>query len=251
MCGRFASTTKPEDLVEIFGVQQWEPTETIAPSWNVAPTDSAYAVLDRAPKGEREPVRQLRVLRWGLVPSWSRSAETAVKMINARSDTVHEKPAYRQAFASRRCLLPVDGYYEWQTIPGEKGKPRKQPFFVSRIDGRPLALAGLYEFWRDRTVQADDPAAWLVTCTIVTTDAEPALAPIHERMPLFLDPGTFDAWLDPSLDSAEEVRPLLVPPAPGVLQAVPVSAAVGNIRNNGPDLLKPLDETGNDGTMLF
>ncbi|MFB7662917.1 SOS response-associated peptidase [Kitasatospora sp. NPDC056138] len=251
MCGRFASTTEPGDLVEIFGVQQWEPTEAIAPSWNVAPTDSAYAVLDRAPKGEREPVRQLRVLRWGLVPSWSRSAETAVKMINARSDTVHEKPAYRQAFASRRCLLPVDGYYEWQTMTGEKGKPRKQPFFVSRVDGRPLALAGLYEFWRDRTVAADDPAAWLVTCTIVTTDAEPALAPIHERMPLFLDPATFDAWLDPSLDNAEEVRPLLVPPAPGVLRAVPVSTAVGNIRNNGPELLKPLDETGNDGTMLF
>ncbi|GAA0669600.1 SOS response-associated peptidase [Kitasatospora atroaurantiaca] len=240
MCGRFASTTKPEDLVEIFGVEQWDPTETLAPSWNVAPTDSAFAVLDRTPKGQAEPVRQLRVLRWGLVPSWSKSADGAVKMINARADTVHEKPSYRQAFAGRRCLLPVDGYYEWRTIPTEKGKPRKQPFFVSRVDGGVLALAGLYEFWRDRAVPSEDPLAWLVTCTIVTTDAEPDLAPIHERMPLFLDPGGYDAWLDPGRTDPDELRSLLVPPAPGALQAVPVSPAVGSIRNNSADLVRPI-----------
>ncbi|WP_441250326.1 SOS response-associated peptidase [Kitasatospora sp. McL0602] len=240
MCGRFASTTKPEDLVEIFGVEQWDTTETIAPSWNVAPTDPAYVVLERAPKGGPEPVRQLRVLRWGLVPAWSRTAETAVKMINARADTVHEKPAYRQAFAARRCLIPIDGYYEWQTIPTGKGKPRKQPYFVSRADGGVLALAGLYEFWRDRTRPTDDPGAWLVTCTVVTTEAEPLLAPIHERMPLFLDRGAHDAWLDPARTEPEELRSLLAAPPPGALQAVPVSPAVGNIRNNGPELLRPL-----------
>ncbi|GAA2752192.1 MULTISPECIES: SOS response-associated peptidase [Kitasatospora] len=250
MCGRFVSTTRPEDLVDHFGIQQWDPTETLAPSWNVAPTESAFAVLDRAPKGEREPVRQLRVLRWGLVPAWSRSADTAVKMINARADTVHEKPAYRQAFASRRCLLPVDGYYEWQTLPAEgRGRPRKQPYFVSRVDGAPLALAGLYEFWRDRALPPDHPDAWLVTCTVVTTDAEPMLAPIHERMPLFLDPSRFDAWLDPALDEPEEVRRLLVPPAPGELRAHPVGAAVGNIRNNGPELVRELNDE--DRTTLF
>ncbi|AUG79598.1 hypothetical protein CFP65_4879 [Kitasatospora sp. MMS16-BH015] len=241
MCGRFASSTKPEDLVEIFGVEQWDPTEAIAPSWNVAPTDAAYVILDRAPKGAGEPVRQLRVLRWGLVPAWSKTAETAVKMINARADTVHEKPAYRQAFASRRCLIPIDGYYEWQTVPAVKGKPRKQPYFVSRADGGVLALAGLYEFWRDRSRPGDDPGAWLVTCTVVTTEAEPLLAPIHERMPLFLDPGAFDAWLDPGLSEVEEVRGLLVPPAPGALTAVPVGAGVGNIRNNGPELVREID----------
>ncbi|MDH6116455.1 putative SOS response-associated peptidase YedK [Kitasatospora sp. GAS204A] len=240
MCGRFAASTKPEDIVELFDVSGWDPADTVPPSWNVAPTDPVLAVLERVPKGEREPVRQLRQLRWGLVPAWSKSPETAVKMINARADTVHEKPAYRQAFASRRCLLPVDGYYEWQTIPSVSGgKPRKQPFFVSRVDGAPLALAGLYEFWRDRSVPTDHPRGWLVTCTIVTTEAEPLLAPIHERMPLFLQRETFDDWLDPGLDDAEHARSLLVAPAPGLLKATPVGSAVGNIRNNHPGLTEP------------
>jgi putative SOS response-associated peptidase YedK len=234
MCGRFAASTTPEDIVELFDVQQWDPAETLAPSWNVAPTAPVLAVLERLPKDGGAPVRQLRQLRWGLVPAWSRSPETAVKMINARADTVHEKPAYRQAFASRRCLLPVDGYYEWQTVQSEggRGKPRKQPFFVRRLDGAPLALAGLYEFWRDRSVAADHPAAWLVTCTVVTTEAEELLAPIHERMPLYLERESWDAWLDPTLDSAEEARALLAAPAPGSLRVHPVSAAVGSIRNN-------------------
>ncbi|WP_405019148.1 SOS response-associated peptidase [Kitasatospora sp. NBC_00070] len=251
MCGRFASTTVPQDLVEVFGVEQWDPTETLAPSWNVAPTDPAFVVLDRAPKGGGAPVRQLRVLRWGLVPAWSKSPESAVKMINARADTVHEKPSYRQAFASRRCLLPVDGYYEWETIPGEKGKPRKQPYFVHRADGTALALAGLYEFWRDRRFPAEHPEAWLVTCTVVTTDAEPALAPIHHRMPLFLDPSAFDAWLDPARADPDELRGLLVPPPPGALLARPIGPAVGNIRNNSPALLRPLSEIEPDDSTLF
>jgi putative SOS response-associated peptidase YedK len=168
-------------------------------------------------------------------------------MINARADTVHEKPAYRQAFASRRCLLPVDGYYEWQTIqPSEnnrgagKGKPRKVPYFVHRADGAPLALAGLYEFWRDRSQSSDDTGGWLVTCTIVTTEAEPLLAPIHERMPLFLQPDAFDAWLDPALDDSEEARSLLTAPAPGLLLAREIGSAVGSIRNNHPGLVEPV-----------
>ncbi|MFJ8042994.1 SOS response-associated peptidase [Kitasatospora sp. NPDC096147] len=242
MCGRFASTSRPEDLVGTFGVQQWDPTETVAPSWNVPPTAPAYVVLDRAPKGGGAPVRQLRVLRWGLVPAWSQSADAAAKMVNARSDTVHEKPSYRQAFASRRCIVPVDGYYEWETLPTERGRPRKQPYFVHRADGTVLALAGLYEFWRDRRHPPDHPGAWLVTCAIVTTDAEPALAPIHHRMPLFLDPSSFDAWLDPALDDPGRLFPLLVPPAPGALLARAIGPAVGNIRNNGPELLRPLSE---------
>ncbi|GAA1968118.1 SOS response-associated peptidase [Kitasatospora viridis] len=238
MCGRFAASTTPEDIVELFDVQQWDPAEEVAPSWNVAPTQPVLAVLERIPKAGGAPVRQLRRLRWGLVPAWSRTPETAVKMINARADTVHEKPAYRQAFASRRCLLPVDGYYEWQTFESASGKARarKVPYFVHRVDGAPLALAGLYEFWRDRTHPADHPAGWLVTCSIVTTEAEPLLAPIHERMPLFLQPEAFDAWLDPALDDAEQARALLEAPAPGLLRATEVSAAVGNIRNNHPGL---------------
>ncbi|MCC9309647.1 SOS response-associated peptidase [Kitasatospora sp. RB6PN24] len=241
MCGRFAASTRPEDIVELFDVRQWDPAETIEPSWNVAPTDPVLAVLERVPKGGREPVRQLRRLRWGLVPAWSKSPETAVKMINARADTVHEKPSYRQAFASRRCLLPVDGYYEWQTVQPEsgKGKPRKVPYFVHRADGAPLALAGLYEFWRDRSRPADEAGGWLVTCSIVTTEAEPLLAPIHERMPLFLQPEGFDAWLDPALDDSDEARSLLVAPEPGLLLARRIGSAVGSIRNNHPGLVEP------------
>ncbi|MGF1431092.1 SOS response-associated peptidase [Kitasatospora sp. LaBMicrA B282] len=241
MCGRFAASTKPEDIVELFEVSQWDPGEEVAPSWNVAPTSPVLAVLERLPKGGGTPLRQLRRLRWGLVPAWSDSPETGVKMINARADTVHEKPAYRQAFAARRCLLPVDGYYEWQTIESPSGgKARKVPFFVSRVDGAPLALAGLYEFWRDRAFPADHPQGWLVTCAIVTTEAEPLLAPIHERMPLFLEPDGFDAWLDPTLDDPARACALLVAPGPGRLRATPVGSAVGNIRNNHPGLREPV-----------
>ncbi|WP_371479618.1 SOS response-associated peptidase [Kitasatospora sp. NBC_00315] len=240
MCGRFASTRRPEDLAEIFGVELWDPTETLAPSWNVAPTCPVLAVLERLPAGGPRPVRQLRALRWGLVPAWSKSPEAAVKMINARAETVHEKPSYRQAFAARRCILPVDGYYEWQTLPGGGSRPPKQPYFVSRADGGVLALAGLYEFWRDRAHPAGHPDAWLVTCSIVTTAAEESLAPIHERMPLFLDRTAYDDWLDPRLTDPEELRALLVPPAAGALRAEPVAAAVGSIRNNGPELTRPL-----------
>ncbi|BAJ30696.1 MULTISPECIES: SOS response-associated peptidase [Kitasatospora] len=245
MCGRFASSTDPAELVRLFGVEQWDPTETIAPSWNVAPTAPTYAVLDRAPRGQRRPVRQLHALRWGLVPGWANSRETAVKMINARAETVHEKPAYRQAYAARRCLIPVDGYYEWQTAPTDDlSRPPRRPYFVHRADGHPLALAGLYEFWRDRTHPGDHPDAWLVTCTIVTTAAEPLLAPVHERMPLYLGPDRWDAWLDPHTETAD-----LTPPPPGDLRIHAVPDEVGRIRNNHPGLTRP--RTEDDDTTLF
>ncbi|MDR3034276.1 MAG: SOS response-associated peptidase [Kitasatospora sp.] len=245
MCGRFASSTEPAELVRLFGVEQWDPTETIAPSWNVAPTARTYAVLDRAPRGQRRPVRQLHTLRWGLVPGWASSPETAVKMINARAETVHEKPAYRQAYASRRCLIPVDGYYEWQTAPTDDvSRPPRRPYFVHRADGAPLALAGLYEFWRDRERPGDHPDAWLVTCTVVTTAAEPLLAPVHERMPLYLGPDRWDAWLDPYAETAD-----LTPPPPGDLRIHAVPDEVGKIRNNHPGLTRPLTE--DDLTTLF
>jgi putative SOS response-associated peptidase YedK len=231
MCGRFVSSRKPEDLVQLFDVARWEPAEALAQDWNVSPTKSVYAVLDRPVKGEGPaPVRQLRTLRWGLVPSWAKSPEAAVKMINARAETVHDKPSYRQPFAARRCLIPADGYYEWAS-------PSKQPYFVTLADGSVMAMAGLYEFWRDRTVPAQDPGAWWCTCTVVTTAAEPALASIHERMPLVLPPERWDAWLDPSLTDPDEARTLLAPPPPGLMEARPVSAAVGSFRNNGPELL--------------
>jgi putative SOS response-associated peptidase YedK len=268
MCGRYAASRRAEDVAGLFGVRQWEPKETLAPSWNVAPTDPVHVVLERPLKGEAAaafppgPVRQLRTLKWGLVPSWSKSPEGAARMINARAETVHEKPSFRQAFATRRCLLPGDGYFEWVTDAaerqleeqGRKKRPRKQPYFVTPADGSVMAMAGLYEFWRDRTLPGDHPLAWWVTCTVVTTEAEStplagagggegprSLAEIHPRMPLVLTPDRWDAWLDPARTDPDELRGLLAPPPPGLMRAYPVPTEVSNVRNNGPELLTELD----------
>ena len=241
MCGRYVSTRAPQEVTRLFGVTDWRSEETLAPNWNVAPTDQVYAVLERAPRpdGGGGPVRrELRPLRWGLVPSWAEDPKIGARMINARVETVHEKPAYRRAFARRRCLLPADGFYEWQRLrDDERGKPRKRPYFLYPADGQVMALAGLYEYWRDPEGEDDDPAAWLMTCTIITTDATDAAGRIHPRMPLALTPDHDDAWLDPHRDDADELRGLLTRPADGHLNARPVSTAVNNTRNNGPHLL--------------
>ncbi|AXK31518.1 SOS response-associated peptidase [Streptomyces armeniacus] len=266
MCGRYAASRKPEDLVGLFEVEKWQPTETVEADWNVAPTKQVHAVLDRPVKGadEPRPVRQLRTLKWGLVPGWAKSPDMGVKMINARAETVHEKSAYRRPFAARRCLLPADGYYEWVTAKseldleqeGKKKRPRKQPYFVTPTDGSVFAMAGLYEFWRDRTLADDHPQAWWTTCTVITTEAETtllanatgesdapgpqSLADIHPRMPLMMTQDRWDAWLDPARTDPDELRELLAPPPPGLLRAYPVSTDVSNVRNNGPELLKEL-----------
>ncbi|WP_189037478.1 SOS response-associated peptidase [Streptomyces daqingensis] len=272
MCGRYAASRKPEDLVSLFGVEKWEPQEALAPDWNVAPTKEVHAVIDRPLKGtgDPRPVRQMRKLKWGLVPSWAQSPDLGAKMINARAETVHEKPAFRRPFTSRRCLLPADGYYEWCTArnelmleqEGKRKRPRKQPYFVTPADGSVMAMAGLYEFWRDSTLPDGHPHAWWTTCTVVTTDAETAplagdsgedgpksLAEIHPRMPLMLLPEVWDAWLDPARRSQEELRALLEPPPPGTMRAYPVSTEVSNVRNNGPELLHEL--TGPEVGTLF
>ncbi|MFC5150509.1 SOS response-associated peptidase [Streptomyces amakusaensis] len=259
MCGRYAVSRRPEDLVGIFGVQKWEPAETLAPDWNVAPTKGVHAILERPLKDAEDPrpVRQLRTLKWGLVPSWANSPEGAARMINARSETVHEKPSFRRAFASRRCVLPADGYYEWVTGEtereleerGRRKRARKQPYFVTPADGSVFAMAGLYEFWRDRTLPDDHPSAWWVTCAILTAEAERAplgvapaegprsLADIHPRMPLMLTPDRWDAWLDPGHTDPASLRALLEPPPEGLMRAYAVGTAVSNVRNNGPELL--------------
>ena len=264
MCGRYAASRKPEDLAGLFGVEKWEPEEALAPDWNVAPTKDVYAVLDRPLKGSGDPapVRQLRVLRWGLVPGWAKSPEVGVKMINARAETVHEKASYRKPFTARRCLLPADGYYEWVTAKGEltleqegkKKRPRKQPYFVTPADGSVMAMAGLYEFWRDGTLPDDHPRAWWATCTVITTEAETtplaggpvedgphSLADIHPRMPLMLTPDRWNAWLDPARTDTDDLRGLLVPPPAGTMRAYPVSTEVSNVRNNSSELVKELD----------
>jgi putative SOS response-associated peptidase YedK len=247
MCGRYASSRRPEDLVEEFEIDKVEVKESLAPDYNVAPTKPVYAVLQRPARSAGEPEggaaqRQLRVLTWGLVPFWAKDPSIGNKMINARMETVHEKPAFRKAFASRRCLLPADGYYEW--YPTEQrtkaGKPLKQPFFIHPADGSVMAMAGLYEIWRDPTRDEGDPDRFRWTCTVLTTTAEDAVGHIHDRMPLLVERDRYSSWLDPTLSDPADLRPLLVPAAPGRLEAYPVSTEVNSVRNNGAQLLDPL-----------
>lgn len=245
MCGRYASSRKPEDLVEEFEIDQAKVPETVVeplpPDYNVAPTKQVYAVLDRRDAGEATEDRQLRVLRWGLVPFWAKDPAIGSRMINARMETVTEKPAFRRAFAKRRCLLPADGYYEW--YPTEQrtkaGKPLKQPFYIHPEDGSVMAMAGLYEIWKDPTRDEDDPERFRWTCTVLTTTSEDAVGHIHDRMPLLVERDRYAEWLDPTVEG-DRARSLLVPAAPGRLQAYPVSTSVNNVRNNGAELVEPL-----------
>jgi putative SOS response-associated peptidase YedK len=236
VCGRFVSTSTPTDLVDLLGDLRWDPAETLAPSWNVAPTDPVPAVLERVDKETGELVRQLRVLRWGLVPSWSKDAAGAARLINARSETVDQKPAFRKAFAARRCVVPADGYFEWRPVPAAEGrKAFKQPYFLST--GAVMLMAGLYEFWRNHAVPEDDPAAWLTTTCILTTDATDSAGRVHDRMPLTIAPADLDAWLAPDTSAADDLRHLLHSPAEGRLTVRAVPTAVNSVRSNGPELL--------------
>ena len=244
MCGRYASSRRPEDLIEEFEVADSRVDTPLAADFNVAPTKPVYAVMERPPSQDREqpPQRQLRVLTWGLLPSWAKDPKLASRLINARVETVAEKPAFRRAFAARRCLLPADGYFEWyptsQSAPS--GKPRKQPFFIRPRDHGVVAMAGLYEIWRDPQKSEVDPDRFRWTCTVLTTQAEDELGHIHDRMPLMVAPDRWGDWLAPTPAPGRDLRELLVPAAPGALEAYPVATLVNNVRNNGPELVEPI-----------
>ncbi len=230
MCGRYAAARDTATLVEEFEVEAvLEPAP--GPNYNVAPTDQVALVVDRQVEGGGVQ-RQLRTARWGLVPAWARDPSIGSRMINARWEQAAAKPAFRAAWARRRCLLPADGYFEWYTPTGAPGapRPRKQPYFIHRADGRDLAMAGLFEFWRP-----DPGAPWLVTTTVLTVPAEGAMARIHDRMPLVLPEAAFGAWLDPGSADPPDARLRA-----DLLQAHPVSTAVNSVRNNAPDLIEPV-----------
>ncbi|MBG0832128.1 SOS response-associated peptidase [Planomonospora sp. ID67723] len=253
MCGRFASARGKHELLEEFEVElDGAADDELRPDYNIAPTKPVYAVLSRVPKQSPEgrPVRQLRVMKWGLVPSWAKDPSIGAKMINARVETVAEKPSFRRAFAERRCLLPADGYFEWAVLEetDAKGKPKKQPYYVHPADGGPMAMAGLYEFWRDRGRPDDDPLAWLTTCTIITTSAVDEAGKVHDRMPMLIERGRWADWLDPGVADAGE---FLIPAGSTGLVIHPVSTAVNSVRNNGPELVEPLATGGGGGQALF
>ncbi|HET7475707.1 MAG TPA: SOS response-associated peptidase [Dermatophilaceae bacterium] len=266
MCGRYAATANPDDLVEEFEIDQerlGEPVRSLlaapqvppagAPDFNMAPTKAAPVVLARRPRGQDDapPARQLRLMSWGLVPSWAKDVKVGLKMINARAETVLDK--FAKPALSRRCLVPAQGWYEWQPSPtalDAKGRPRRQPFFVHRADGATMGMAGLYEFWRDPAVRdADDPDAWVVSFTVITTDAEPGLDRIHDRQPLVLEPQAWAQWLDPDEQDPDVVRRHLAFAQPGRFDAYPVSSAVNSSRNNGPQLLAPADRADLAGVV--
>ncbi len=232
MCGRYASSANQDLLAETFEIDDVA-GPLPPPSFNVAPTDVVPAVVERVIDGQLR--RRLVPLRWGLVPSWSKNASGAARLINARLETVAEKPAFRKAFATRRCLLPADGYYEWY-LTGQtdrRGKPVKQPFFIRPVDGSLLAMAGLYEFWK-----APD-GDWLSTCTVITTAATDALGRLHDRMPLTVARAGWASWLDPGFPG--DPRAVLTVPALD-LAAYAVSTAVNRVANNSPELIVPLPE---------
>lgn len=235
MCGRYASSRRPEDLIDEFDIIESRVEFPIATSYNVAPTDETYVIMER---GE-DAVRTLAVARWGLVPSWAKDRSIAARLINARSETLAEKPAFRRAYASRRCLIPADGYYEWYvTTETKAGKPVKQPFYLTPRSGEVLPMAGLYEWWPDPAKDADDSDRWLLTCTVITTSAADEIGKIHDRMPLVVQAADRDEWLDPTRADAGE---LLHPAVDVGLTAYPVSTLVNNVRNNGPELIRPLE----------
>ena len=221
MCGRFVAASDPDGLVRFFVVDD-RIAEDPAPSWNVAPTADVLAVV------EHEQRRLLVTFRWGLVPSWAPDPKVGSRMINARAETLADKPAYREAFARRRCLVAADGFYEWErTTDG-----RRLPHLITAADGQPLAFAGLWSTWRPAP---DAPA--LRTCTIVTTRANDDVTDLHDRMPVVLPPQHWDLWLDRRKRDPTRLRALLVPAEAGALTRRRASPAVNDVRNDSPDLI--------------
>lgn len=246
MCGRFVSASPPVDIARYFDADP--PEAALEPSYNVAPTNDVYVVRDDGRARRVEP------MHWGLVPRWAKDPSIGNRMINARSETLAEKAAFRSAYAKRRCIVPVDGFYEWRRIPGQKAK---QPVYIHAADGAPLALAGLWEVWRDPTAATDgtDGPAALHSCTIVTGDPNERIRPIHDRMPVLLPASAWSTWLDPAVQDLELLGRLLVPAPASLLDVIDVSTEVNNVRNKGAHLIEPLavgapgDATG-QGTLL-
>jgi putative SOS response-associated peptidase YedK len=235
MCGRFVAASDPDDLARLFDVDERR-TDELAASYNVAPTMPVYAIAEHAAR------RHLVSFRWGLIPNWAGDPKGASRMINARAETVADKPAYRTALQRRRCLIPADGFYEWRVANGRGGTSAtgaagRTPFFIHREDGTPLAFAGLWEAWKQPNDQ------WLRTCTIVTTKAAPRLRHLHDRMPVVLPRQAWDRWLDRDERRPAAALALLAEPASDDLVWHEVGHDVNNVRNDRPDLIAAVDHS--------
>jgi putative SOS response-associated peptidase YedK len=231
MCGRYVSVRSNEDLTEEFDAVDATNDEWTAPNYNVAPTDPVRVVVNRPLRDEngtpaKQPTRQLRVASWGLVPAWSKDRKTQGRMFNARVEGVATTNAFRRAYAKRRCLVPADGWYEWQLVDA-----RKQPIYMAPEDGHSIAFAGLYEFWGGNGEKT------LTTCTIITAPAAGVLTEIHHRMPLALPRASWARWLDPTVDDPADLLTSWDEAAGEQLELRPVATLVNKVDNNGPDLL--------------
>jgi putative SOS response-associated peptidase YedK len=237
MCGRYVTARAASDLVADFGARELVGEDT-RPSWNVAPTQRVPIVTERLEKHTGEIVRRIETARWGLVPAWAKDPSVGSRAINARSETVLEKPTFRSAAVKRRAITPAMGYYEWQ-----KEGSRKIPTYLHPGDEeRPLAFASLFEFWRDKSVEDPDAhGAWLMTSTILTRPASDALGHIHDRSPLVLPEEMWAEWLDPELTEKSAIAGFIEQvPEPHLIPRV-VGPEVGQVRNNGPELIQPAE----------
>lgn len=232
MCGRFVSTSTPEEIASYFGAEP-APEAAIEASWNVAPTNDVYVVL------EDGGIRRVAAHHWGLVPFWAKSPAIGNKMINARAEGIATKNAYRGAFKRKRCIIPADGFYEWHKVEGQKAK---QPYYISRPDGEPIAFAGLWEEWRGPDKEGTER---LRSATIITTTPNDLMATIHDRMPVILPPSAWDAWLDEDNADVDTLGKLLVPAPSDLLTLRAISTEVNNVRNKGPHLIDPVDPPAN------
>jgi putative SOS response-associated peptidase YedK len=231
MCGRYRLSKRKQLVEEYFdagGEEDWEPR------YNVAPTQPV-PIIRQHPK---EPTRKLSLVRWGLIPAWAKDASNAAKMINARSETVSTQPAFREALKLRRCLVPADGFYEWRKSAG------KQPYCFEVNAGELFAFAGLWERWKN------PDGEWVRTCSILTTTANAVTSPIHDRMPVILDPGAYDLWLDPGMQDAAAVSELLQPFAAGAMRCYPVSARINHVANDDEESARPVTLTEEQGKLF-
>ena len=238
MCGRFVSAASPERIAAYFA--DVLPTEVAAEplpvNYNVAPTDDIYALV-----GRPDHTARLETFHWGLVPGWAKDRKVGAKMINARVETLADKPVFRRLLEAKRCLVPMQGFYEWKDpVDGgptnAKGKPVKQPVFVHHPDGSPLAAAGLWAVWKDPGAPDGE---FLHSATIITTSATKLMADIHDRMPVLLPRESWADWLDPAHRDLPALEELLAGAGDDDLVLHAVSTAVNNVRNNGPELIEP------------
>jgi len=226
MCGRYANFLAEQDLIDAFAIATVaDDARLLPPSWNIAPTQKTIIVRESS-----EHERTAEVARWGLVPGWAKDPSIGSKMFNARSETIAEKPSFRSAFAKRRCIVPANGYYEWQVLDGAK-----TPQYIHAADDSPLAFAGLVEFWKDKAL--GDAAEWLVSCSIVTAASRDEMRAIHDRQPVMLAPEEVDVWLH-AASTKDDLFAAIAAPMPE-LAWHPVGKSVGNVRVNEPGLIDP------------